>query len=204
MEPEHLSLDAAVDQDYDPSSSPPRANNGPAAGVVPDFGEQPDEQLVRARSRRLVSGYRFGNPPSPVATTRVPRTAELEPEDEVRSQDFAPSNDSDSPPLTEPDASPRGSDTDVLEVTTRVAALSTDSKGNLVPRPLEAPPTREYAARRRSERKRFDALAGLNDGEADEETSALRAEHGSEAYLCGERPYHFPKHRLRKTMKGEP
>ncbi|WWC91134.1 nicotinate (nicotinamide) nucleotide adenylyltransferase [Kwoniella dendrophila CBS 6074] len=50
----------------------------------------------------------------------------------------------------------------------------------------------------------YDALDGLNDGEADLDLSAPQAEDGgSAAYLRGEVDYNFPRHRLRKTMKDE-
>jgi nicotinamide mononucleotide adenylyltransferase len=52
----------------------------------------------------------------------------------------------------------------------------------------------------------YDALNGLNDGEADLDENAPQAAFGTEAYLKGAEgeagQYHFPRHRLRKTMKG--
>lgn len=51
-------------------------------------------------------------------------------------------------------------------------------------------------------------LKGLNDGEADLDESAPRAEWGTEAFVKGlggeAGEYKFPQHRLRTTMKGEP
>ena len=53
----------------------------------------------------------------------------------------------------------------------------------------------------------YDALNGLNDGEADLDESAPQAAFGTEAYLKGADgeagEYQLPRHRLRKTMKGE-
>lgn len=53
----------------------------------------------------------------------------------------------------------------------------------------------------------LDALSGLNDGEADLDATAIPAEgNGTEGYLKGvdgdAGTYHFPRHRLRTTMKG--
>lgn len=53
----------------------------------------------------------------------------------------------------------------------------------------------------------YDALAGLNDGEADADENAMPASFGTRQYLLGEEgeagEYRFPKHRLRTKMKGE-
>lgn len=66
--------------------------------------------------------------------------------------------------------------------------------------------------RRRSSRARdreigYDALSGLNDGEADADANAPQANFGSRPYLMGEEgdagEYRFPRHRLRTRMKGE-
>ncbi|KAL1407572.1 Nicotinamide/nicotinic acid mononucleotide adenylyltransferase 1 [Vanrija albida] len=139
-----------------------------------------DEERSRARSRRLVSGYRFGNPPSPVTGT-----ADFDPAAERRSE---ASPHRDSPPLTEPSG---GDSDEVLETEVVVAALADLEVGG--------------KQRRRSERSNaaFDALTGLNDGEADADDRARPAEGSSQAYLRGEADYRFPKHRLRKSMKGE-
>lgn len=194
--------------------------------------ETADAELSRARSRRLVSGYRFGNPPSPIVGMRAKNAAALDADVDADSvtEDVAPSNDSDSPPLTEPEGSPvvgseeiedlgvdvqelvvsgNGSATTLTALSKRVSrepehrAASSSSSVNLNPGPLSAPLHKSAAARRRSERSRFDALTGLHDGEADADASAPQAEQGSEPYLRGEASYGFPKHRLRKTMKGE-
>jgi hypothetical protein len=65
-------------------------------------------------------------------------------------------------------------------------------------------------AKRRSSKSRdrdtgYDALNGLNDGEADLDESAPQANFGSEAYMRGVEgvEYQFPRHRLRRSMKGE-
>lgn len=186
MEPEHFSLEGALSE-MDSGDAVPQSN-------AVDVGEEEDDQVIRARSRRLVSGYRFGNPPSPLTAPRGPRLGD---EDSSTDVILTPSYESDSPPLTEPEPEilPRDTDIDVESEASRPMALPLED--STPTRPLDA------ADRRRSERKRLDALTGLNDGEADEETSATRAEQGSESYLRGEAPYHFPKHRLRKTMKGK-
>lgn len=49
----------------------------------------------------------------------------------------------------------------------------------------------------------WDALNGLNDGEADLDESAPQGEGGTEDYLSGMKDYVFPRHRLRTSMKGE-
>lgn len=218
LEPDHLSLADAV-------TSGLNASDDPDAPYFDD--ETADAELSRARSRRLVSGYRFGNPPSPVVGVRravdaAALDADVEVNDPEEVEGVAPSNDSDSPPLTEPEASPVVETEEIGDVVegvqsldlpastsaVTVNAVSPESTGgstsaSRLPGPLAAPLHKATAARRRSERSRFDALTGLHDGEADADASAPLAEQGSEAYLKGEAPYAFPKHRLRKTMKGE-
>ncbi|WVQ81152.1 nicotinate (nicotinamide) nucleotide adenylyltransferase [Cryptococcus sp. DSM 104549] len=85
-----------------------------------------DEHLSSSRSRRLVSGYLFGNPPSPTAAHIPPQpltSTAVESQDSVTSKRFSPTletlslgsppprEDTDSPPLSDPerekDASPR-------------------------------------------------------------------------------------------------
>ena len=64
------------------------------------------------------------------------------------------------------------------------------------------------SSRSRDRETGYDALNGLNDGEADLDENAPQAAFGTEAYLKGDRgeagSYRFPRHRLRKTMKGAP
>jgi nicotinamide mononucleotide adenylyltransferase len=99
--------------------------------------------------------------------------------------------ESDSPPLTEPDES----------------ALDPEPEENEGEGVLTS-------ARRRSERQShrgavwgMDTLVGLNDGEADADDRAPKSEHPTQAYLRGEGGeagmYRFPRHRLKTRMKDE-
>lgn len=137
-----------------------------------------DAELSSRRSRRLVTGYRMGNPPSPRQGLR---------------DDDSVSRDSDSPPLTV---------NSELEAEDAEAGGIPGIPGGVpaLPLPAGAIPTQ---VRRRSERASGFDLAGLHDGEADADHRAPRAPVESAAYLRGEAPYAFPRHRLRRSMKDE-
>ena len=147
-----------------------------------------DEDLSSSRSRRLVSGYRFGNPPSPSTTRRS------SPNEDV----VQPSLAGDSPPLTETFdkvnlATPRPDSIAILQD----SGLTMFGSQGGYQRP---------SSRSRDRDTGYDALNGLNDGEADLDENAPQAAFGTEAYLKGDGGeggvYRFPRHRLRKTMKG--
>lgn len=155
---------------------------------VPTLPE--DEFLSTSRSRRLLSGYLFGNPPSP--DDQAVEGAEK--------KDDEPS----------PDSSILGHDSPALSELPSHSSPTPHSVST--PRP-ESPelPSDGIGRPQRSERSQeqdtgYDALNGLNDGEADLDESAPQADGGSEAYLRGEEgeegAYRFPVHRLRTTMKG--
>lgn len=165
----------------------------PLAG--PSVGR--DDEVSRARSRRLVSGYRFGNPPSPVEALRRTDLEDADAPDTV--PEIEASQESDSPPLTA-----ELSDVDDVETSAEAEAMGSEML------PAQAQRTQASQPRRRSERGPRSTgwdLTGLNDGEADADASALPADHGSGEYLRGEGgpagEYRFPKHRLRPKMKGE-
>jgi len=65
---------------------------------------------------------------------------------------------------------------------------------------------RSSISRNRDRDTGYDALNGLNDGEADLDETAPQAAFGTEAFMRGvggeAGAYHFPRHRLRRTMKG--
>lgn len=157
-----------------------------ASGVYED-----DEQLSSSRSRRLVSGYLFGNPPSPVGGR--PGNAPLL--EAGASQPPTPVRD-DSPPLTEPTSTEQEQEVPVHEQM-RELDISKSSLAN----------RRESRSSAKERDTAFDALNGLNDGEADLDESAPPAEGSTEAFLQGVQgeagEYRFPRHRLRTTMKGE-
>lgn len=149
-----------------------------------------DENLSSSRSRRLVSGYMFGNPPSPLGTRESSPSNNTTP----------PTDVGDSPPLSEPspglvDSAPQPDPVGMLQ------GLANMAISNI-----------EGMAKRKSSKSRdrdngYDALNGLNDGEADLDESAPQAAFSAEAYLKGDggeaSAYRFPNHRLRRTMKGE-
>lgn len=157
-----------------------------ASGLYED-----DEQLSSSRSRRLVSGYLFGNPPSPVGGR--PGNAPLL--EAGASQPPTPVRD-DSPPLTEPTSTEPEQEVPVHEQL-RELDISKSSLAN----------RRESKSSSKERDTAFDALNGLNDGEADLDESAPPAEGSTEAFLQGVQgeagEYRFPRHRLRTTMKGE-
>ena len=167
-----------------------------------------DENLSISRSRRLVTGYLLGNPPSPLGSraqsptslmlqkdqrAEILRQGDGESDEEGGNGNPTPPEDNsnngglDSPPLAES-----------REETTmqKLAQMRINGK-----KPRQD-------SRVRDRETGYDRLNGLNDGEADLDESAPQAEgDGSEAYLRGENgpsgEYHFPTHRLRTTMKGE-
>ncbi|ORY33081.1 hypothetical protein BCR39DRAFT_521073 [Naematelia encephala] len=148
-----------------------------------------DENISLSRSRRLVSGYMFGNPPSPV-DSRPPSTAE-------ELYHTPPSLGRDSPPLVDPrttQVSPTESEEAPFDVEETIGEGS-------------AQLSRKKSEKSRDRETGYDALNGLNDGEADLDESAPQAEGSTEAYLRGAGgeagQYGFPRHRLRTTMKDE-
>ncbi|KAL7421139.1 Nicotinamide/nicotinic acid mononucleotide adenylyltransferase 1 [Cryptotrichosporon argae] len=191
-----------------------------------------DAELSAARSRRLVSGYRFGNPPSPVGRPRlaVADAAAAGADDAQHAATTPPVGEGrDSPPLTEPhtetstsaSSPPRsrrasrpdeGAGEGCEAAGGGTAAEAQAEAAAAAGRPASAPAITGDLARRRASRSHdrdhgFDALAGLNDGEADLDETAPQAEAGTQGYLRGEDgedgQYRFPRHRLRKTMKDE-
>jgi nicotinamide mononucleotide adenylyltransferase len=167
---------------------------------TPQTAVTEDEQTSSSRSKRLLSGYIFGNPPTPAAVSDERRgmSGILEtvppPRDGRERTPTPPETTSDSPPVTEPPtAQPSPS--------TSAASLGDSPRGNQQMASL---------AKRRSSKSRdrdtgYDALNGLNDGEADLDESAPPAVFGSEAYMRGVEgvEYRFPRHRLRRGMKGK-
>ncbi|CAK9781713.1 unnamed protein product [Cutaneotrichosporon oleaginosum] len=200
-EPTSLSLGDSVhsslSRSSDPRTSPDATLRALQSEAVPQ-GSAGDEEAGRARSRRLVSGYRFGNPPSPLVVNNglaqsATYGAYTEGE-EVTLDVERETLESDSPPLTEPDES------------------ALDPEPHLHP-DLEVE-GKQTAMRRRSERQSnrgavwgMDTLVGLNDGEADADDRAPKSEHPTQAYLRGEGGeagmYRFPRHRLKSRMKDE-
>lgn len=205
-EPSTLSLGESVNatllRPSDPRTSPMASTRAIQSEAVPQSDAVPqgsagDEEAGRARSRRLVSGYRFGNPPSPLVVNHGlagnPTYGAYTEVEEAALDVERDTQESDSPPLTEPDESALDPEPETLEPETK-------------PKPT--------ATRRRSERAShrgaawgMDTLVGLNDGEADADDRAPKSEHPTQAYLRGEGgeegKYRFPRHRLKSRMKGE-
>ncbi|RSH95173.1 hypothetical protein EHS25_000259 [Saitozyma podzolica] len=102
----------------------------------------------------------------------------------------------DSPPLTEPTSTEQEQEVPVHEQL-RELDISQSSLAN----------RRESKSSSKERDTAFDALNGLNDGEADLDESAPPAEGSTEAFLQGVQgeagEYRFPRHRLRTTMKDE-
>ncbi|WRT69137.1 nicotinate (nicotinamide) nucleotide adenylyltransferase [Kwoniella shivajii] len=235
--------------------------NGPIPQRSPN--DHSDEDLSSSRSRRLLSGYLFGNPPSSSeAQDNSPRGSHGNGNGHSDAQGQQgrilirrPSSDSeegryplptppiferDSPPLSEafksyssPSAQHQSSilsptppepehlngisqislnddpaETDTINANSGTVAV-TNATRIKKPDPEDSDsrdgaesPTEEQI--HSHEESGYDALNGLNDGEADLDTSAPQAtDGGSGAYLRGEVDYSFPRHRLRKTMKDE-
>ncbi|ORX39194.1 hypothetical protein BD324DRAFT_577253 [Kockovaella imperatae] len=157
-----------------------------------------DEALSTSRSRRLMSGYIFGNPPSPDNTTRHAMYSNL-----VNERHPTPPlrdlQGRDSPPLSEftapssPTTAGEGMDSAAAAASLAKLKMSTEAPGG---GDDGLPRTDTY-----------DPLTGLNDGEADLDESAPQAAFTTAEYMKGEDTeagkYRFPRHRLRKTMKDE-
>ncbi|KAI9636866.1 nicotinate-nucleotide adenylyltransferase, partial [Dioszegia hungarica] len=156
-----------------------------------------DEHLSKSRSKRLLSGYLFGDPHKDVA---IPISRNPTPP--------LSSHGLDSPPLTEADESELqpslGQTADAVDAEAgeddiREAGLGRDDglvKGH-------AGPSARRNTQTRDRESGWDALNGLNDGEADLDESAPQGEGGTEDYLSGMKDYVFPRHRLRTSMKDE-
>lgn len=148
--------------------------------------------MSSSRSRRLVTGYLLGNPPSPSES----RPDSPTPQKAGAVSHPTPPEESDahhSGPLDSPPVSVAAGEDD----STIQSLAQMRIRGN---KPRQD-------SRVRDRETGYDRLNGLNDGEADLDESAPQAEgEGSEAFLRGvEGPsgeYHFPTHRLRTTMKG--
>lgn len=213
----------------------PPANANVASSQSQD-SDASDAELSRARSRRLVSGYRFGNPPSPVAghsdfRARAAAASAMDADVDEFEHYGDGAAESDSPPLTEPSEDLDDGDDSAVAAIDAVAEAHADARAaasaiedralspsgdtaiNLNSLALQdrtpVAGDQQMEPRKRSERRShgnhgFDALQGLNDGEADADSSAPQAEHGTQPYLKGETSYRFPKHRLRTKMKGKP
>ncbi|WVR08991.1 nicotinate (nicotinamide) nucleotide adenylyltransferase [Kwoniella sp. DSM 27419] len=108
--------------------TPVGSQRSPLTMTVPIPGFSADEHWSSSRSRRLVSGYLFGNPPSPITSRNIPddmgaaaapaqvpqgktqqRNGEISPRPSPTSEEEGdyplptpPLQDRDSPPLTEP------------------------------------------------------------------------------------------------------
>lgn len=181
----------------DPASSAPTAvsqtaeqgtNSGPVRPANPRVPtSQDDVSLSSLRSRRLLSGYLFGNPQTPndsVKSTKQdgPQAAATSPPVEKRNADL--SLEVPQPPPT-PSTVVSGQEEEV-EAGTLSPSTEAENFAN------------------------DDALDGFKDGEADadDRATAVQAEHGgSQGYLrheAGEAgEYRFPTHRLKRKMKGE-
>jgi len=184
-----------------------------------------DDVLSTSRSRRLLSGYLFGNPPSPhetddsttTGTTSAlgqPIAPQVPALDERHSSPTrgppnptAPSQTRDSTPVSTVSSSPDLPESGNL--TARMADHTLDDPSDA---PADASASTAESRRRRQSRARdreigYDALSGLNDGEADADENAPQANFGTRPYLLGEEgpsgEYRFPRHRLRTRMKGE-
>jgi nicotinamide mononucleotide adenylyltransferase len=185
---------------------------------TPQTAVTEDEQTSSSRSKRLLSGYIFGNPPTPAAVSDERRgmSGILEtvppPRDGRERTPTPPETTSDSPPVTEPPTaqpSPSTSAASLGESQVLKLNLTMDDSGIADPSPRGNQQMASLAKRRSSKSRDrdtgYDALNGLNDGEADLDESAPPAVFGSEAYMRGVEgvEYRFPRHRLRRGMKGE-
>ena len=156
-----------------------------------DKSQSQDDHLSSSRSRRLVSGYLFGNPPSPVGQSPTRATSHDR-------NPTPPNGGADSPPLSdihgEEPFKPLHEKMEALDIGETPKRTGTNSL------------TRKISSKSRDREIGYDALTGLNDGEADlDERAPPPDEWGTEEYLRGEvgTNYRFPKHRLRTRMKGE-
>ena len=164
-----------------------------------------DEALSTSRSRRLVSGYIFGNPPSPVRGQHASVNGLLEADEDVHRHPTPPLSElqgRDSPPLSEFTAPSSPSDPSAAMGKMRIAP--DQPPDTAVP---EVVPGQQPESSLRRNDATYDALTGLNDGEADLDESAPQAAFTTTEYLQGDDgeagKYRFPRHRLRKTMKDE-
>lgn len=145
-----------------------------------------DEHVSSSRSKRLLSGYLFGDPRAEELGTR-PSSPALSAEG------------IDSPPVTEADPA------EIVRSFGQTGAAFADDG---IARPGEASGSGKRNGSRRSSKSRdresgWDALNGLNDGEADLDEDAPQGEGGTDDYLSGMKEYCFPRHRLRTSMKGK-
>lgn len=156
----------------------------PANPRVPT--SQDDVSLSSMRSRRLLSGYMFGNPPVPA--------------------DVAVENEH--PELRDSGRSPSGIQSAILpaDVPQPPPTPSTVVSGH----EEELEPAKSSPSNVEEPIENDDALMGFLDGEADadERARAVQAEHGgSQGYMRKEEgeagEYRFPTHRLKRHMKGE-
>ncbi|WVQ93159.1 nicotinate (nicotinamide) nucleotide adenylyltransferase [Kwoniella sp. CBS 9459] len=214
---------------YQATSVQPRSILNPVPQRIPAFSS--DENLSSSRSRRLVSGYLFGNPPSPLGSKDIPAdmaraaeeaaeanasgTAAEDPKDasprpSPNSEDEGryplptpPIQDRDSPPLSAPYKSYSSPNpSGSVGVEQNIQSLGAISLND---EPQSGSLANGGASTRTTGTDTgYDALEGRNDGEADLDLSAPQAEGGgSGAYLRGEAAYEFPRHRLRRTMRDE-
>jgi nicotinamide mononucleotide adenylyltransferase len=149
------------------------------------LAEDRDQARANSRSRSLRSGYNFGPAHGPDVDTRTESSSSTPPS--VPGQD--------SPPLLASRAS----------FHTLLQEEEDDNASN--PTGIGAAGAESSKMKHRAHFDGLDALSGLNDGEADLDATAIQAEgHGTEGYLTGvdgdAGAYHFPRHRLRTTMKG--
>lgn len=245
LEPEHLSLDNGNGngQGHGRPSLAPRTNTSSSSSAPSSYqrdcypdpiasnrgGPEPidtpaqlrartssdDEHLSSSRSRRLVTGYMMGNPPSPLGSrpqSPIPIIIQQTQTDTIRRQNIHHPVDNNSE-----------SEEDVDGARNTTPPEDNSNNGGLDSPPLaesREESTMQKLAQMRINGKKprqdsrvrdretgYDRLNGLNDGEADLDESAPQAEgDGSEAFLRGEHgpsgEYHFPTHRLRTTMKG--
>lgn len=176
-----------------------------------------DENLSSSRSRRLLTGYLLGNPPSPlnsraqspISLIQRARSADIiqqEPSSvshDDQDEDSEEEGEGGGNPTPPEDNSNNGG----LDSPPLAESREESTMQKLAQMRINGKKPRQDS-RARDRETGYDRLNGLNDGEADLDESAPQAEgDGSEAYLRGENgpsgEYHFPTHRLRTTMKGE-
>ena len=151
-----------------------------------------------SRSKRLVSGYMFGPPVDPDTHEPLEALETSEPSDP--SHTTPPSQTRDSTPVSTVSSSPAPSEVGTLE--SNMERIKLEERNSDLKRRRSS-----KSMRARDKEIGYDALAGLNDGEADADENAPQASFGTRQYLLGEEgaagEYRFPKHRLRTKMKGE-
>ena len=190
-------------------------------------GALEDEVLSTSRSRRLVSGYLFGNPPSPHDSVPSSPTRRNGGDGGIigvsprQSTPSTPSQAYDSPDLSRSSPAPvvLGSDPHLSLAQIRIqdgpggpggqeSGSGTGVSGKSGGVRVTGEKSTSKPMDRRKETTGYEALLnGLNDGEADLDESAPQAAFSTENYMKGvEGPageYQFPSHRLRRAMKGE-